>query len=308
MQDEKPHMMRRCLRRSCVGVAAACILLAGACAEDPDSQAARTAYQTARTLARAGRLQPAVVELAVALEHDPHHLEAQLLRGAVLERLNRLDEAEGAYLEAQRLSPEHPDPALHLARVARLRDLDARIEAARRALAAATERGAAHRALADLFLARRHARPAQHHYARALRHDPSDAGAHSGLSVALVGIRRHAQGLYHASEALRLRPDDVRALGELVWVLATSSDETLRAPEEAIRWAEEAEQKTPRVLDGLAAAYAAVGRHDDAVATARAAIGAASDEQDHALAHEIRARLSGYEAGRAFTGPPIDPG
>jgi tetratricopeptide (TPR) repeat protein len=288
-------------------------LLASACAEPADRNAARAAYEAALASAQAGGtagLEAAARDLAVELEHDPGYVEAWLLRGAVLERSGGLEDAERAYREAARLAPAHADPPLHLARLERLRSLDQRIEAARQALPEARRQdpAAAHRALADLLLERRLAEPARFHYTRALRHDPDDAGAHSGLAVALVGVRQQVSGLYHASEALRLRPDDARALGELVWVLATSSETTLRAPDEAIRWAEASEQRTPRLLDGLAAAYAAVGRADDAIATARAAAELATQHEEHALARAITRRVALYQAGRSFIGPPVDPG
>lgn len=298
-------------RAACVRVAVALLVLACACSDGhgkADGETAGAAYERASQLVRAGQLKPAALELETALRHDPAHVKAQLLRGAVLERLNRLPEAEQAFLEAQRLAPEHTDPPLHLARVARMRVLDARIAAALEALATAPARGTAHRELGDLMLARRLADPAQLHYVLALRHDPDDFRAHSGLAVVLVGLRRQVRGLYHASEALRLTPGDPRALGELVWVLATSSDDTLRAPRQAIRRAEAAVEKTPRLLDGLAAAYAAVGRQADALATAQSAIEAARSAQDHGMAHAILGRLAVYQRGESFVGPPIDPG
>jgi len=294
--------------RSRVWGAVACLLLAGACTEQADSNAAGISLESASEMIRADRFEAAAAELVVALEHDPHNFEAQVLHGAVLERLNRLDEAEQAYLAAQRLLPDHPDPALHLERLTRMRDLEARIEAARGNLAEATEPASAHRALADLLVERRRAEPAQRHYTQALRYDPDDAAAHAGLAFLLIQLHREVRGLYHASEALRLRPDDQRALGALVWVLATSSEPTLRAPEEAIQRAEALDQKSARLLDGLAAAYAAVGRQEEAVATARAAIDSAVADRDYALAHAIQDRLTLYQSGRAFVGPPIDPG
>ena len=123
-------------------------------------------------------------------------------------------------------------------------------------------------------------------------------------------MRREARGLYHASEALRLQPDERRALGELVWVLATSSDPTLRDAEEAIRRAESTPEamRTPRILDGLAAAYASVGREADAIATATAAIESAERSERHALARAIAGRRALYERGGRFVGPPVDPG
>jgi Flp pilus assembly protein TadD len=281
-----------------------------ACGEGAEHDAARASYERANALARAGQLEPAARELASALEHDPRSVQALLLQGAVLERLDRLDEAERSYAEAARIAPAHPDPPLHLARVARLRALDGQIAEARRALDAASDPGPAHRALGDLLLERRRAEPAQRQYQLALRHDPDDAAAHSGLAVVLVGVRREVRGLYHASEALRLQPDDRRALGELVWVLATSSEPTLRDPAEAIRRAEATEEGTrpPRLLDGLAAAYAAVGRRDEAIATATAAIEGAEGTERHALARAIASRRALYERGGRYVGPPVDPG
>jgi Flp pilus assembly protein TadD len=285
-------------------------VLALGCSDRAEHDAAQASYERASTLARSGRLEPAARELAAALEHDPRSVQAHLLNGAVLERLDRLDEAERSYAEAARLAPAHPDPPLHLARIARLRALDVRIAEARRALDEATNRGAAHRALGDLLLARRRAEPAQRQYQLALRHAPDDAATHSGLAVALVAMRREARGLYHASEALRLQPGEPRALGELVWVLATSSDPTLRDAEEAIRRGESMPEsmRTPRILDGLAAAYASVGREDDAIETATAAIESAERSEQHALARAIAGRRALYERGGRFVGPPVDPG
>ena len=40
----------------------------------------------------------------------------------------------------------------------------------------------------------------------------------------------------------------------------------------------------------------------------QAAIDTAVDAQNHTLAHAIQGRLALYESGRAFVGPPIDPG
>ena len=189
-----------------------------------------------------------------------------------------------------------------------MRQLDAQIAEARRSLASSPASGPAHRALADLLLERRRANAALVHYGRALRRDPLDAVAHSGQAVALVGLGRQVRGLYHASEALRLEPDDPRALGELLWVLATSSEPTLRAPEDAIRRAEATSVRSPRILDALAAAYAAAGRYDEAAETARRAITAATTAGDHSRAHAIERRLALYQRQESFVGPPVDPG
>lgn len=289
----------------CVALAS-CVLLAS-CAPDPEATDGARAYRQARALAQRGQLDQAEAALDAAIDADPDGADLHLLRGAVIERRGRLDDAEAAYREALRIDPNHPNPPLHLERIGRMKALEVRIGVAQNGLNSAVDRGEAHLELADLFAQRLLAEPAQHHYALALRHDPNDARAHAGMAVVLVGVQRQVVGLYHASEALRLSPREPRALGEMIWVLATSSDETLRDPDEAIRLALGSTVDTPRILDGLAAAYAQAGRHDDAVATAEAAIEAATRAGEHTTAKAIESRLRVYAAGRSFVGPPIDP-
>ncbi|MCP4907444.1 MAG: hypothetical protein GY910_20900, partial [bacterium] len=67
------------------------------------------------------------------------------------------------------------------------------------------------------------------------------------------------------------------------------------------------DDKSSRLLDGLAAAYAQVGRHDQAVATADLAIEAATAERNHQRVLAIQARRAEYVAGKRFIGPPVDP-
>ena len=303
-----PGTMNRRIRRA---ASAALTILALvsllACEPGQDSQQATAAYQRAAALANSGRLEEAARELDASLALDPTLASTHVLRGAIYERMQELDAAERSYREALRLEPDQPTAPLHLARLGRLRALDARIVAARAELDAAEDPGSAHLALAELLLERRLATPAQHQFDAALRNDPDSAAAHSGLAVVLIGLHRQVRGLYHASEALRLEPGEPRALEELVWVLATSSEESLRDPAEAIRRAEQSPDPTTRLLDGLAAAYAAAGQQELAVATARSAIEHAVANQDHGSAHAIRERLSRYERGDSYTGPPVDP-
>lgn len=298
--------MRSCspLQILCVAIGT-CALLAS-CAPDPEAANGAEAYRQAMALAQQGQLDRAEAVLDAAVEASPDRADLHLLRGAVIERQGRLSDAEAAYREALRIDPSHPNPSLHLERIGKMKALEIRIGIAQNGLNSAVDRGEAHLELADLLTQRRLAKPAQHHYALALRHDPTDARAHAGMAVVLVAVQRQVLGLYHASEALRLSPQEPRALGEIIWVLATSSDETLRDPDEAIRLALGSPVDTPRILDGLAAAYAQAGRHDEAVTTAGAAMEAATRAGEHATARAIESRLRVYAAGRSFVGPPTD--
>jgi hypothetical protein len=90
----------------------------------------------------------------------------------------------------------------------------------------------------------------------------------------------------------------------LVWVLATAPDADVRRGVEAVVLGEtllaRAEAPGADLLDNVAAAYAEVGRFDDAVATARRAHAAAEADGNTELATEITARLAEYAAGRPY--------
>ena len=110
----------------------------------------------------------------------------------------------------------------------------------------------------------------------------------------------------HLREALRLEPRLTAARNDLAWLLATAADPSQRNPEEAIRLAEDlrgaVRLSSANQIDTLAAAYAAAGRYEDAVRTARRALELAQ-QQDPPLAHSIEVRLREYERGRAWFEP-----
>jgi spermidine synthase len=86
--------------------------------------------------------------------------------------------------------------------------------------------------------------------------------------------------------------------------LATDSDVTVRNPSEAITLAEGANRMTgrahPKVLDTLAAAYAAAGRYDEAAETAEHALTAALRTDEPRLAAEIDARIGRYQSRQPY--------
>ena len=103
-----------------------------------------------------------------------------------------------------------------------------------------------------------------------LRIKPDNVEAHYNLGVALANQRRISEAVAEYRETLRLRPDWPPALGGLAWILATSSNESVRGGGgEAVQLAERlcavSGCQEAEGLDVLAAAYAEAGRFDDAV-------------------------------------------
>ncbi|MEE2775744.1 MAG: tetratricopeptide repeat protein [Acidobacteriota bacterium] len=135
---------------------------------------------------------------------------------------------------------------------------------------------------------------------RVVELDPDDAVGHINLATALYSTGKlfAAVDEYHA--ALRARPDEPRALAALGWIQATHPQ--VRDPEVALRRALRATELTGlsdlAALDALAAAYAANGRFEQAIQTAKAAellaVGSAPETVEG-----IRSRIALYQAGRA---------
>jgi tetratricopeptide (TPR) repeat protein len=138
----------------------------------------------------------------------------------------------------------------------------------------------------------------------ALEIDPKYAEAHDSLGDALNAQGRTAEALAHWRAAIELEPNDGPALRRAAWVLATSPDSAIRNGGDALQFAVRAVElsggRDARVLDALAAAYAEKGQFTDAALTARRAQARAIEENQPALADEIKSRIALYEAGRAF--------
>jgi tetratricopeptide (TPR) repeat protein len=129
-----------------------------------------------------------------------------------------------------------------------------------------------------------------------LRISPDDPVVHNNLGVVLWQQGKKEKALRHFSAANRA-----------AWALATNPDPALRNGAQALGLARQACQATgderADFLDTLAAAYAELGRLDEAAATARRALTMA-ETQDRELARAIRERLRLYEMGRPFREGP----
>jgi hypothetical protein len=176
-----------------------------------------------------------------------------------------------------------------------------------RALAAAA--GVAIAALAaGSALQLRHWRDSETLFTRALSVTRDNHVAHAYLGRALLAEGRAREAIEHYSEAVRLRPEFLTAANNLAWLLATAEAESLRNPYAALRLAQRSARLTrhldPPVLDTLAAAYAASGRFEEAVAAAERGVALAREAGDRELADQIAQRLALYRQGEAYRENP----
>lgn len=142
------------------------------------------------------------------------------------------------------------------------------------------------------------------YFRRALNLAPTNALVHLNLGTALLKSGRPEAAVSSYRQALRQDPKLVGAKLQLAWVLATAEEAQLRDGIEAVRLAEEVRseygENHPRPLDVLAAAYAEVGRFEDAcrVASKGLEIAASNGLAEHL--ESLRARLVLYRDGKPF--------
>jgi tetratricopeptide (TPR) repeat protein len=134
--------------------------------------------------------------------------------------------------------------------------------------------------------------------------EPKLEDAHYNLGNLYLKIGDGPEALVHYQRALDLDPDDIQALNNMAWILATWPNEPVRDGLKAVTLAEHAHSlsngRNQVVAATLAAAYAETGRFPDAIRTAEQAIRLAAAEGNEARAISVRDQLESYKSGNPF--------
>jgi tetratricopeptide (TPR) repeat protein len=147
------------------------------------------------------------------------------------------------------------------------------------------------------------------HLSALVDQDPENLALRFELAQSQASAGQAPQAIAQYRKLLEARPDWHAVANNLAWLLSTHPDERLRRPDEAIRLArslcEASSYSDASSLDTLAAAFAARGRSDGAVSTARKALQAA--KLASAPAEQIQGieyRLQVYQAGEPYFEDP----
>jgi protein O-mannosyl-transferase len=128
---------------------------------------------------------------------------------------------------------------------------------------------------------------------------PNDAGFHTALASAFLkkGFQKDAIAEYE--QAMQIFPRDVVTRNNLAWLLATSSDASIRDGKRAIELAEQTVQLSngndATYLRTLAAAYSEVGRFSEAIAVTRQAAGLAAMQGKTDVLNRLKKDLVDYQ-------------
>ena len=132
---------------------------------------------------------------------------------------------------------------------------------------------------------------------------PTFLEAHVALAELAIQERDFAAAERYLREGLKQQPDLAGLANGLAWILATSPSDDQRNGEEALRLAEQACKLVSNqhmYVDTLAAAYAELGRFDEAVKTMQEAIRLVRETDDAANLAAYEERLQLYEQSQPF--------
>jgi len=244
-----------------------------------------------------------------ALELMPELQEAHYNLGVTLATQGKTEEAIEHFRTAVELMPTNPDAVYGLGVALRLADRpDEASREFQRALRLEPRSISAYVQIGAMLALGGHPDEACDQFRQALAMEPQDADLRFKLGSALVLANHRREAARELREAVRLRSDWAEALNALAWLLATTPDPSLRAPEEALRLALRASKLTgdgnPEILDTVAAAQAAMGRFEEAAGTARRAADLALAAHADGLARLIQDHVRLYERRTGYIEAP----
>jgi len=273
---------------------------------DPDYVDAH--LDLASILLALGRPQEAAVQCRDALRILPDYIGARVNLGNALLQMGQVPDAIVEYEHALRIKPDfveaHNNLGNALAYQGRLPEA---VEHWEQALRLQPDYADAHINLGMTLLRSGRFPEAAGHWEQVVRLKPDYAEAHYNLGVCREKTGQVREGIAQYEEALRLKPDLAAAQNDLAWALATHIPMEGGDPVRALTLAQAAcarpGNRVPTYLDTLAAAYAAAGQFDKAIATAGEALELARAAGQMQLVNRIETRLELYRLGRPYHQP-----
>ncbi len=250
-------------------------------------------YNLAIALRANGETDPAIAHYRQAVALRPDYAEAHYNLGRILVEKGELNEAIAHYEKALSVNPA---------------DAEAHNNLGNALLRIGRVNAEAQYNVANALLRKGRTDEAIDHYQKALELQPENADAHTNLGSAFLEKGRPQDAIAQYRGALQVAPENVAAQSNLAWLLATSSDPSMRNGSEALRLAEQANRLSggnrPVILRILAAAYAENGRFADATQGAERALQFADAQNNSTLVDALRKEIALYQSGLPYHKQP----
>ena len=209
------------------------------------------------------------------------------------------------FIRAARLNPS--DRSLRKAaqntlaevdRLARNRDISAATQLARALVKISPRYAEARSALGQLLTVRRKLPEALDHFEMAVALEPKRLAFRLRLAGAALRLAQIDLAVKHYAGALELDAKNVQAMNALAFILSsdprTGADNGPAAVKLALRAVQLTGHNDPMKLMTLSAAYANVGRFDEALAAARKALALSETGGNQKLSRQLRGRIALY--------------
>ncbi|MEE3327757.1 MAG: tetratricopeptide repeat protein [Myxococcota bacterium] len=281
------------------------LVLARAAKRFPDS--AEVHFEYGRLLNELKRPRESLNEFQLAVRLQPAYAEAHQALGCRLGALNQATAAERPLRLAIQLDPSLLPARLCLAGVHLQQN---RLEDAARLYRGVLDDEPRHHqaliGLADVAMLSESLDEAAEYYRAALRLDPALPSASQNLAAALWSLGQYRASLDALRAGLAASPSDTALQTRLAWALATAPHRDLRDGASALPLAQRAVETAPSLetIDALAAAYAELGRFEEASRTLQAGLALPQVKAQVSRATAMRDRLSLYQARRPFHQSP----
>jgi tetratricopeptide (TPR) repeat protein len=223
-------------------------------------------------LKQAGEFKEAKKQCEQLLDKHPGYPEVKLLLGEISQQTGNLDQAIEYWLDALRDKPSSPAFLLYR--------------------------------LGSVYIQKEDYLSAQKYSMQAIEADPACISGYVNLGIILKKQGKPAQAIAMWEKSLAQNNNDVPTLKSIAWTLATAKDLTVRNPSKALFYAQHVaaitRDRSPEVLDILAAAYAAAGQYEKAITLAQKAARLARDKKKDDLDAAIQERIALYQQHKPY--------
>lgn len=247
----------------------------------------------------------AMVHLQKAIEYRQDDLRLHYYLGTAYLFEKQFQKAVEHFTESLKIHRYQPETHEALARAFyELKDYDKAVLHLNESLTLKPDQVDVLNKLADIYYNRRQLEKTIKYLTESLQLDPAQPIILDQLATSYYGRGDVGRAVENWSRAFKLDPDRINVINSLAWVKATSPDDKLRDPKQALklisRAAKLTEHKQPEVLDTYAAALAANGKFTEAVEIAEKAIELALSAGNKDLAKVLQGHLQLYKAGRPY--------
>lgn len=265
-----------------------------------------------KALMEEGQYEEAIEHFTEALLIDPQYLQARgnlaiafNELGVALQKQNKVDQAIEKWEQAIQFNPEHSGAYFNIGLALAVKGRhEQAIKYFKQALQLKPDWHEPYNDLGLAYAQLGREDLAVENYNKALQLKPDYADAHYNLGCLYYRQGKVELAVSHWTQTALLKPDFVEVLTNLAWILATTQNDNIYNPDEAVKYAKQACELTNHeqigTLDTLAIAYAAASRFEQAIETAKRAIELAKAGGKKDLAEEIQKRLELYEAGQPY--------